>query len=370
VAIEGPVEELAISDLLQLLLLSRRTGRLTVTGPVAGQTITLALALGNLVGARRSGSECRLGALLLRSGAITERQLERALERQRAEPGRPLGEILAVQEGVSQRAIRTQLRYQVESAVFDLVRAPEGYLRFVEGDPTLGGGIEIRLATDSILHDAVRRADEWSAVMAGALDPDPVPRLAHLAGPPGLAISLGPLEWELLAEVDGVRPISAIARSVGQDGVEVARAFARLVGASVLEFVENPRGAEGGGEGVGSRSGEGGGEGVGARSGEGGGARVDARSGEGGGTRAGAGLGEGVGAGLGAGLGATTAALPPASPLMLARERALAGDLSGARAALSGDASRPDPSPPRREVVEKVLAALEQVQIALEDYSE
>ena len=61
-----------------------------------------------------------LGTLLLRDGAVTEAQLERALELQRAQPERRLGEILIEQGFVAPGAISRVLAEQHELAFVDL----------------------------------------------------------------------------------------------------------------------------------------------------------------------------------------------------------------------------------------------------------
>ena len=61
-----------------------------------------------------------LGTLLLRDGAVTETQLERALELQRAQPERRLGEILTEQGFVDPGAISRVLAEQHELTFVDL----------------------------------------------------------------------------------------------------------------------------------------------------------------------------------------------------------------------------------------------------------
>jgi type IV pilus assembly protein PilB len=65
-----------------------------------------------------------LGTLLLRDGAVTELQLERALELQRAQPERRLGEILTEQGFVPPGAISRVLAEQHELAFVDLDTRP------------------------------------------------------------------------------------------------------------------------------------------------------------------------------------------------------------------------------------------------------
>jgi tetratricopeptide (TPR) repeat protein len=233
--IEGPIRDLALSDLLQLLFVSRRSGTLLVTGGPGGRRVSLELIDGALSGASGDGPDTRLGRLLVLSGRITEAQLERALAIQRAGDARRIGEIL-VELGLARPAeVVRQLRFQIEEAVFDLLRWQEGHVHFADARSASPPGLEVRLATDAALMEAARRLDEWSVVTASAVRREPLPRLSTRAGAADTTLSLEPLEWEILAEVDGETPLLAIARRLGRGELEVARALYGLAEAGVLE---------------------------------------------------------------------------------------------------------------------------------------
>ncbi len=239
-AIEGPVRELALSDLLQLLFLSRRTGRLIVSDESAGLSTVLEIDAGVLIGATASTAETRLGQLLIGSGRATEDQIAAALEAQQLTPERRLGEILVEKGSVREVEIRRQLRFQIEEAVFDLMRWEDGHLRFEEGGDWPTPAIAVRLPTDGVLMEAVRRLDEWTEVTASAPDPDPLPRLAGGHGGSGKPLALDPLEWEVLAKVDGEHTLRRIARSLGRAELDVARAIYSLASAGVVEMGARP----------------------------------------------------------------------------------------------------------------------------------
>src|SRR5688500_1777783 len=174
--IEGPVEELALADLLQLLHLSRRTGELSVRAE-DGTRVALLLETGALTGARAGDPELRLGRLLQRAGKVEESQIQRALERQRRSGVRRIGELLLEQGAVAVSDVERALRFQIEEVVLDLMRWRNGELRFEESLETEPGAIEIRLPVDAILMDAARRLDELNAVVPED-EGDPLPRLA------------------------------------------------------------------------------------------------------------------------------------------------------------------------------------------------
>src|SRR5206468_3988867 len=95
-AIEGPLRELGIHDVFQLLDLSRKTGALRVTSELRHNEGTVYFDNGVVVSAEIRSNPHPLGALLLRTGKITEADFDRARDmQQRQGDKRRLGELLA-----------------------------------------------------------------------------------------------------------------------------------------------------------------------------------------------------------------------------------------------------------------------------------
>ncbi len=237
--IEGPVTELAPGDLLQLLYLSRRSGRLRAESG-SGEWLEIRLNDGALCGASSSDPELRLGRLLEKAGRITRAQVAEALEVQASAAGLRLGERLVRSELVPVREVERQLTFQVEEAIFDLLRWPQGQVRFEEAEERCDDGVEIRLRTDAVLMEAARRLDELAEVAGGAHGADPVPRLAPASDEEPLTLET--LEWEVLGAIDGARSVRTIARELGRSELEVARAVYALAESRVVELSrEAPR---------------------------------------------------------------------------------------------------------------------------------
>jgi tetratricopeptide (TPR) repeat protein len=233
-AIEGPISELAATDLLQLLHLSRRSGALTASGGARG-TITLFLEDGSLVNATSTTVELRLGRLLLGSGRITESQLEKALARQTQRSTERLGHILLEQGSASSLELESALRFQIDEAVLELMRWDEGYLRFEDLHPRFPGKVAIRASTDSVLMEAARRMDELNELV-GSPSLDPLPVLAEGGETDSEYVHLSALDWEVLAEVDGRRTLRGIALSLSRPQLEVARSLYNLTASGVVEL--------------------------------------------------------------------------------------------------------------------------------------
>jgi len=234
--IQGPLHELGLTDLLQLIHLSRKTGTLSVRSARSSLTAELEIDRGAVVGARAPGEAPRLGQLLVRTGRATPRQVERALAEQRLAPGRRLGAILVESQGVPRDEVESQLRFQVEETVFDLMRWTEGDFHFEESPVEDPGPVPLRVSTEALLLESLRRMDEWSTFSDAPPDTDLIPGLVEAEPGDAPVLDLQPAEWEVLAAVDGERSLRAIAHQLGRAEFEVAKAVFALVSAGVVDL--------------------------------------------------------------------------------------------------------------------------------------
>jgi len=238
-AIEGPLKELSIHDVFQLLDLSRKTGTLKVASDLRQNAGTVYFEEGVVVGAEIRSNPHPLGRLLMRAGRVTEQDLLRARAAQAAGDLRRLGEILVAQGLVHQRDLTRYVRQQIEEVVFELVGWSEGYFSFEEGKhgawPTEA---ESRVPTGLILMEAARRTDEWSRIEKKITHLGLVPRLAPVADA-AAPLDLLPAEWEILAIIDGERSVRDLAAGLGRPEFEIARTLFGLATAGIV-LLEDP----------------------------------------------------------------------------------------------------------------------------------
>lgn len=206
-AIEGPLRELGIHDVFQLLDLSRKTGVLRVSSELREDEGRVFFDCGRVVQAKIRSKP----APALDADAISRRELERLL------------------------------RLQVESVVFELMSWQEGYFSFEEQPrERLPLDSRISVSTESLLMEAARRIDEWSRIAEVIPNIDVVPQFAPVEGEQGgTMLDLLPHEWQVLTMIDGERDLRAIASSLGRDEFEIAKIAYGLATTGVLE-VQGP----------------------------------------------------------------------------------------------------------------------------------
>lgn len=234
--IEGPLRELSIHDVFQLLDLSRKTGALRVTSELRDNEGTVLFDRGRVVSASIRSNPAPLGEMLVRAGRISEDDLERSRARQMGGDGRRLGAILLDMGVIGARELDRQVRLQIETVVFELMSWREGFFSFEERDVS-GEVIEaaVQVSTESLLMEGARRIDEWSRIVDKVPNLSVVPVLASVHEDHATVLDLLPSEWEVLATIDGETDLRGLAASLGRSEFDVAKVVYGLLSTGVVE---------------------------------------------------------------------------------------------------------------------------------------
>ncbi|HEX6051768.1 MAG TPA: DUF4388 domain-containing protein [Gemmatimonadaceae bacterium] len=236
-AIEGPLRELGIHDVFQLLDLSRKTGSLRVTSALRDNEGTVYFDAGRVVSATIRSNPHPLGAMLVRAGKISEGDLERARAAQsRRTDGKRLGELLVEAGCLTWRELERQVRLQIETVVFELMSWQEGFFSFVEG-PVSDAPTEAvaRISTESLLMEGARRIDEWARIAHKIPNLGVVPVLAPIDEDHPSLLDLLPNEWEMLAMIDGQTDLRGIANRLARSEFDVAKIAYGLLSTGIID---------------------------------------------------------------------------------------------------------------------------------------
>ena len=185
--IEGPLKELGIHDVFQLLDLSRKSGVLRVFSEERDNEGAVYFDAGAVVAATMKSNPHLLGTILERSGKATAADLARATAMQRAGDKRRVGEILVAHGIVTPRDIDRFMRQQIETVVFDLMSWSEGFFSFSdEALRPIRKDTAVKVSTESLLMEGARRIDEWSRMMDRVPDSAVVPPSRRSRGRPAV----------------------------------------------------------------------------------------------------------------------------------------------------------------------------------------
>jgi hypothetical protein len=242
VAIEGPLRELGIHDVFQLLDLSRKTGMLRVSSKLREDEGVVYFDSGRVVHASIRSTSVPIELVLLEAGRVTQADLDQARAAM-ADGGRTVVDSLVRVGALTQRELERQLRLQIESVVFELMSWREGFFSFEErSDDDLPRDTRISVSTESLLMEGARRIDEWSRIADVVPNVDVVPELAPVSDERdgGATLDLLPHEWQVLTMIDGDRDLRAIAALLGRDEFETAKIAYGLTTTGVVAIRQAP----------------------------------------------------------------------------------------------------------------------------------
>lgn len=235
-AIEGPLQDIGIHDVFQLLDLARKSGRLTVRSPARENEGRVYFDKGAVVHATMRDNPHTLGALLRKAGKVSDRELRAATDAQRGGDSRLLGDILVANGAVTRRDVDKYMRMQIESVVFDLFSWNEGTFSFADGsDDDVQMDASVRVSIESLLMEGARRIDEWSRMNDRIPGAHVIPRLALIRDDSDAYIDLRPAEWEVLALIDGTHSLRDIATELTVSEFEVAKTVYGMLSTELIE---------------------------------------------------------------------------------------------------------------------------------------
>ncbi len=241
-AIEGPLRELGIHDVFQLLDLSRKTGTLSVVSELRDNEGRVLFENGRIVSANIRSNPHRLGDLLVRSGRLTDADMAKAQAAQQRGDGRRLGEILVALGLVTHKEIERQVRLQIEAVVFELMSWREGHFRFTEGlQEGVPRDVMVAFPTESLLMEGARRIDEWSRIADRVPNLGMVPYLTPPDEDHPALLDLLPQEWQVLALIDGAIDLRGIAATLAMSEFDVARITYGMVSTGVIRLKQPER---------------------------------------------------------------------------------------------------------------------------------
>lgn len=163
-ALEGTLKDFSLADIFQLIGLQRKTGVLTLRGK--DDDVTVTFLDGKVVGADSHNRrlETRLGSVLIKSGLLSQDQLNRALEIQK-ETLQRLGFVLTHYGIISADSLKQAIQLQILQIVYRLFRWKDGEYHFSQ-ETTIEYDRDnvVPITAESILMEGARMIDEWPII--------------------------------------------------------------------------------------------------------------------------------------------------------------------------------------------------------------
>jgi hypothetical protein len=251
VALQGTLKDFSLADIFQLIGIQKKTGVLSLKNPQ--ETVTVTFVEGHVVGADSTlrRLEDRLGAVLAKSGRLTEAQLQEALRVQRSTLKR-LGTILIEGHLIDPKAISEALQIQISQMVYRLFRWTAGEYQFSqEAKVDYDRELVAPMSAESILMEGARILDEWPMIEKGIGSFQSVFKHANVEiarsgaaasargadGDAAGAVTLSDTERQVYSLVNGQRPVQEIVDRSPLSEFDTCRTLYELISRHLLDEV-------------------------------------------------------------------------------------------------------------------------------------
>src|SRR5690349_21145641 len=156
-AIQGTLQTMSLTDLLQFLAAGRKSGTLKFDcGKITKQVY---FKNGLIVGSKSNDPREYLGQVLLHYGKVDEAQLKTARELQRTS-GAKLGEVLVQQGFLTEDEVLAILKTRTLDAIYGLFVWTEGEFEFYDDEPPPDDLLLIEVEPTNLIMEGIYRIDE------------------------------------------------------------------------------------------------------------------------------------------------------------------------------------------------------------------
>lgn len=236
--LQGNIERFTLPEIFQLVSASRKTGTLGIQRE--DNIVMVYFRDGAVIYGYGPRKTYHIGRMLVDMGRISTDQLDESIAVQADEggKGKRLGQIMIEKRYIDRADLEQVVRRQVEELIYSLMTWDKGSFKFYENQFPTEEEITVKLSTENVVLEGLRRLDEMTRLKDALPDFSTVFAVAPSEPGQRRDISLQPEEWNVLALVDGRRDINEIVAASPLESVEVLKHLASLQLAGLIRPAE------------------------------------------------------------------------------------------------------------------------------------
>jgi DNA-binding response OmpR family regulator len=228
----GDLAAIPLAEMLQLLQMQRQTGVLRVTSNRASVTISVRQGYIDLVQARGSSDEFKLGRYFIEHGVVTRDQLEGML-REKKQP-ELLGQMLVNAGLATKEDLVAVLEQQSSELIYEVLRWSYGRFYFTrEPFRPEAEQAHLGLGVSGLVLEGFRRVDEWR-LMEATINFDQVVVIDQVTLESVGAGKLTRIEQRVLGAVNGARTVSEVINESAVGSFDAIKAIYQFLQSRVL----------------------------------------------------------------------------------------------------------------------------------------
>jgi hypothetical protein len=238
-ALKGNLRDFSTTQLLNLINLARKTGKLTAN--YQNRHAYLYFREGRLIHASTNTHEGHLAAMLLKTGKLTKEQAEAINSQSGTTSDRVMGKYLMDAKLVSRDDIVQGVKDYMLEIVYDLFTWTEGDFYFEQDAVPANDRITVPLNLDNVILEGSRRIQEYDRLQ------DELPDLGTIAlkitDKPLRDVKLTQDDWRVISHIHPRNTVKQIALNNNMDEFQIRKIVYGMLQAGLVEIIR-PEGLE------------------------------------------------------------------------------------------------------------------------------
>jgi len=238
-ALKGRLQDFSTAQLLNLINLARKSGKLDLSN--SNQGAYLFFKEGRLIHASTSMEEGHLAAMLFKVGKLTQDQVAAVNNQHNSSSDRVIGKYLMDSRLVSRDDIVQGVKDYMLGIVYDLFTWTDGDFFFEQDSLPAKDRITVPLNLDNVILEGSRRIQE-----AGRLQ-DELPDLSTIAlkitDKPLRDVKLTQDDWRVISHIHPRNSVKQIAQNNNMDEFQIRKIVYGMLQAGIVEIIR-PEGLE------------------------------------------------------------------------------------------------------------------------------
>jgi hypothetical protein len=235
-ALKGNLRDFSITQLLNLINLANKTGRLVVERPT--ETISLYFQDGKLVYARDEIAKNNLVTVLYQAGKLNVRQQQFIRERSRDMSDKEIGLLLIQANYLSRQEILLCLQTHFILILNRLFNWPDGAFSFENDQVPPDGKIKVKLSLENLIIEGTRRMREQEQLQDEIPSLDMALKFAERPGANIRQLNLSVDEWRVISFINPKNSMRQIASATKLSDMELRRIIFGFLQAGLVEIIK------------------------------------------------------------------------------------------------------------------------------------
>ncbi len=242
-ALKGNLSDTSVIQLLNLIHLARKTGRLVLERE--GETARVAFRQGKLAWAQLGSEESGLATILQRSRKITRNQYHLLKNKAPDMPDKELGLLLVNAGYLTQADILDSLQQYYAQVVQRLFSWMEGSFAFEAGEAPPEECITVSLGLENLIIEGMRQTEEREQLQNEIPSLDVAVKFRERPEASIQNIQLSKEEWRVISYINPKNSLRQIGQAARMGDFEIRRLVHGLLEAGIVELVPADEAAAG-----------------------------------------------------------------------------------------------------------------------------